>query len=215
MLGGAAVAAVMTGVPAALAANVKPSAARHVLPAAHAATPQAVVERFDTTLLKVMQQARELGYQGRYDTLAPVMSQAFDFAGMARVAAGPAWFKLTPAEQEAIVKAFERYSIATYAAQFDSYAGERFVTTAARSVPQGTMITAALEGGGDQPVTFGYLLHKAGGAWRIIDIYLNGTISQLAVRRSEFSSILARSGPDGLISRLDQKTEQLAQGTAS
>ena len=57
-----------------------------------------------------------------------------------------------------------------------------------------------------------YLLRSAQDKWRIIDVYLSGTVSQLAARRSEFSAVLRQSGVSGLIALLKQKTAQLANG---
>lgn len=202
----AAFAALVTALPAA--------AATPATPAEHPATPEAVVEQLDAALIRTMQASRRVDYQTRYQQLAAIMRQAFDFPDMARIATGAGWFGLTPAQKAAITNAFEGYSIATYVSDFNGYSGEHFVMGGRRDMPQGVMVTASLVSPGEQPVTFGYLLHKVGGAWRIIDIYLNGAISQLAVRRSEFSAVLAEAGPNGLIARLEQKTQQLAQGTS-
>jgi phospholipid transport system substrate-binding protein len=47
------------------------------------------------------------------------------------------------------------------------------------------------------------------GAWKVIDIYLEGTISQLAARRSEFVSVLQRDGADGLVELIERRTAAL------
>ena len=54
-----------------------------------------------------------------------------------------------------------------------------------------------------------YLMHQQDRSWRIADVYLTGTVSELATRRSEFTAILARQGVDGLVATLDRKTEML------
>lgn len=177
--------------------------------------PETVVGLFNATLLRIMQGAGRLGYQRRYDELSAVMHRAFDFSEMARIATGPAWAGFTAAEQEAVMQAFCRFSIATYVSEFNDYSGEEFEMAGRRDMPQGAMVSAKMTRPGQTAVTFGYLLHEVAGAWRIIDVYLEGTISQLAVRRSEFSSILARAGADGLVQRLAEKTRQLEQGATS
>ncbi len=181
----------------------------------HRASPEMMVDEFDTTLLDVMREGKRSGYQARYEALAAVMNATFDFAGMTRIAVGAAWAGLTSDQQRAIVSAFREYCIATYAAEFDAYSGEQFVTDGRRELPQGLLVTASLVAKADSPVKFGYLFHEVAGGWRVIDIYLNGTISQLAVRRSEFSSILARSGPEGLIHTLTDKAKALEEGARS
>jgi phospholipid transport system substrate-binding protein len=49
----------------------------------------------------------------------------------------------------------------------------------------------------------------AGGAWRVIDVYLSGTISELAARRSEFAGVLQSSGAAGLVTVLEQRSNGL------
>jgi phospholipid transport system substrate-binding protein len=59
-------------------------------------------------------------------------------------------------------------------------------------------------------VTVNYLMHDNGGAWQIADVYLDGTISELATRRSEFASILRTGGINGLIDTLNTKAARLS-----
>jgi phospholipid transport system substrate-binding protein len=54
-----------------------------------------------------------------------------------------------------------------------------------------------------------YLLRQDQGGRRISDVYLDGSISQLAVHRSEFHSILRREGVDGLVMALNRKVDLL------
>jgi phospholipid transport system substrate-binding protein len=157
-----------------------------------------------------MKDAKQIGYQGRFAALEAVMNDVFDFAGMTRAAVGPAWVNMSPDQKAAVVDAFRRYSIATYATQFDDYSGEQIQLADTSNPGQGTLVGTVLTTGKGDTIKFGYLLHKVGAAWRVIDIYLDGSISQLAVRRSEFRSVLSRSGPEGLVQLLDEKAKRLA-----
>jgi phospholipid transport system substrate-binding protein len=178
--------------------------------AGDAASPEAAVAQFDDALLKAMKSGRQLGYQGRYDTLAATMDATFDFEAMTRTAIGPRWVGLTPGDQRSLIDAFKRFSIATYADQFDSYSGEKFEITGKSNPPQGVLVATTMTPAKGDPVRFSYLMHQVGGEWRVIDIYVDGTISQLAVRRSEFAAVLTKAGPDGLRRLLDERTEKLA-----
>ena len=60
-----------------------------------------------------------------------------------------------------------------------------------------------------ETTTLNYLMHQNQGAWQISDVYLDGTISQVAVQRSEFSSILRREGVDGLVMALNRRVDLL------
>lgn len=174
------------------------------------AGPQAVVEGFHATLIEVMRNAQRLGVRGREARLRPVMESAFNLPAMARIAVGQPWTRMQPAEQQEITRAFSDWSIATFAHRFDGYSGERFEITGENTLPNGDRLVATrLVRTRDAPVQLNYLLRDFGGAWRIVDIYLTGTISELASRRAEFTTILRAGGAERLVSELRQRTDKL------
>jgi phospholipid transport system substrate-binding protein len=179
-----------------------------------AASPQDSVRSFYEVLLATMKNGRTLGQSGRYAALAPVVSGVFDVPSMARLAVGPSWASLTPGQQQQIVAAFGRYVSATYADRFDSYSGEQLVVTGDQPCTGGVIVETRILAVGSDPVTIDYLMRRNGGVWQIADVYLDGTISQLATQRSEFHSILARQGVDGLITTLNRKVDLLTSTAA-
>jgi len=167
------------------------------------------VERFHAALIGVMRDAQRLGVRGRYERLAPVMAQSFDLAAMARIAVGPPWTGLPPAEQATLTEAFTRWSIATYAARFDGFSGESFTTTGTQTQPNGDALvrTTLNRTGGQEPVLLSYLLR--GNPPRIVDIYLTGTISELASRRAEFTALIREGGAARIIQELQTRIARL------
>jgi len=157
-----------------------------------------------------MKHAQDLGVQGRYEKLAPAVRETFDSATMTRVAAGASWNKIPPDKQQALIEAFERMTTASYASQFAAYSGQQF-TVEPKATPRNAdvIVRSRLVPANGDPVTFNYLMRGSGADWKIEDVYLDGTISQLAVRRSEFSAILASDGPDGLLSKLKAQSDGL------
>jgi len=182
------------------------------VPAFAQAAAAEVVERFHAALIGVMRDAQRLGVRGRYDRLAPVMAQAFDLAAMARIAAGPPWTGFAPAEQAALTEAFTRWSIATYAARFDGFSGESFTTTGSQTQPNGDALirTTLNRTGGQEAVVLSYLLR--GNPPRIVDIYLTGTISELASRRAEFTALIREGGAERVTRELQGRTARLLGG---
>jgi phospholipid transport system substrate-binding protein len=167
------------------------------------------VRQFYDVLLTTMQSGPSLGQKGRYDKLAPAIGQAFDLAYMTRVAVGSAWSGLTEAQQREVTEAFRRYVVATYADRFSSFSGEKLQVLDEQLYNAGTMVKTRIVKSDGEPVAINYLLRQNAGAWQITDAYLTGTISELATRRSEFTSILRRQGIDGLIAMLNQKADTL------
>jgi phospholipid transport system substrate-binding protein len=188
-------------------------AAAAALPQNPQAGPQESVRSFYEVLLSTMKNARTLGQSGRYATLAPVVNNVFDVAAMARLAVGPGWDSLSPAQKQQLTLAFGRYVSATYADRFNSYSGEQLQVTGDEPYASGVIVETQIVRVGQQPVTINYMMRLHNGAWQISDVYLDGTISQLATQRSEFHSILAREGVDGLISALTHKVDLLTSNT--
>jgi phospholipid transport system substrate-binding protein len=178
--------------------------------AAAAATPRAVVEAFYGALLDVMKQATSLGFEGRYRRLQPAIEAAFNLPLMIRLAVGPPWNSLTPTQQSRLLEAFRRFTIATYASRFDGYDGEHFEVRGEAPAPAGgTMVETRLVPTKGDIVDLNYLLRQGDAGWQIIDVFLSGTISELATRRAEFTSVLGRDGADGLVKLLESKVAAL------
>jgi phospholipid transport system substrate-binding protein len=168
------------------------------------------VRAFYSTLLDTMRDGARLGPQGRYAKLAPAIAQNFDIPLMTRIAVGPEWNTLTPAQQAQVTQAFQRYVAAVYAERFDSYSGEQLKVTGEQTSPGGAVILSQIVKSDGDPVNINYLMRQNNGGWQIADVYLNGTISELATRRSEFSAILHAQGINGLIEALNSKAAALA-----
>ena len=172
------------------------------------------IRAFYDALLEVMKQADRLGIEGRYQKLAPVIGATFDLAAMTRIAVGPDWSALSPAQQAELIASFTRMTIATYANRFDGYSGERFEveqTTEERST--GRVVHTKLIPSGGEAVVLNYLMRGSGENWKIVDVYLTGTISELATRRAEFSSILRSGGATALIESLRRQADRQMQST--
>jgi phospholipid transport system substrate-binding protein len=180
-------------------------------PAYAAPDAKATIQAFDDALLDVMKNAAKLGYQGRYDKLTPVVEKTYNLPLMATLSVGgPQWTTLTPDQQAKIEKAFTELSIATYASRFDGYGGEQFQLTGESPASGGDdYVNTKLIRPKADAIDLNYRLRKDGDTWKIIDVYLSGTISQLANYRSEFSSTLREKGADGLIQLIDDKVAAL------
>jgi phospholipid transport system substrate-binding protein len=171
-----------------------------------AASGADTVRSFYGTLLDTMRNGPALGAQGRYARLAPAIRQHFDIPFMTQLAVGPEWNTLSSAQQGQVTQAFERYVAAVYAERFNSYSGEQLKVTGESSSPAGTVITSQIVKANGEPVHINYLMRDN----KIADVYLNGTISELATRRAEFSGILKTQGINGLITALNSKAAALA-----
>ncbi|MEE8394161.1 MAG: ABC transporter substrate-binding protein [Rhodospirillales bacterium] len=172
--------------------------------------PDAVIEDFHMELLTVMKAAESLGVKGRYNYLEPAMSEAFDLPRMIRIATGSYWKRTPPEKQKLLLEAFKRLSVSIYAVRFDGWSGQAFQTLGVRPGPRNTkLVETRILRPGDSPVAITYVMKESEGRWRITDVLLDNSISELAVRRSEYRRVLGSHGLDGLIAMLNRKASDL------
>jgi len=170
----------------------------------------APIRAFYDALLAAMKQAEQLGVRGRYDKLAPVIRSTFDLAAMTRIAVGPDWTTIPADQQATLLDSFARMTIATYANRFDGFSGQSFeIDPEVQPRNTGRIVRTKLVRPKEEPVTLNYLMRGTGDAWKVVDIYLSGTISELATQRSEFGAILKTGGPAALIESLREQIDKL------
>jgi phospholipid transport system substrate-binding protein len=182
----------------------------HGAPASSGDTVQGLYD----ALLSTMKNGRILGQSGRFTQLEPVIRRSFDIATMARLSVGASWAGLTEAQRQEMSESFGRYISAIYADRFDSYAGGRLEVTGEQPAPSGVMVKSQIVKASGEPVKVDYMMRRNGDGWLISDIYLDGAISEVATRRSEFAAVLKKDGIDGLIAALNRKADMLT-GTSA
>jgi len=193
------------------AADAPPAAGTPAVPAA--GTP--VVEKLHGVIVETMKEADALGYEGRYQRLEPALRATFDFDFMAEKAVGRHWRKLSEADQTRMRDVFARFTLATYARRFSGYTGERFDTHSEELAPRDTVFvrTQLVRPDGEESIEINYRLHETAAGWRVIDVLLRGTVSELALRRSEYSSVIKRDGFEALMTTLEEKIADLSAET--
>jgi phospholipid transport system substrate-binding protein len=175
------------------------------------ATAKQVVDKFQTELIAIMKNGKQLGYAGRYDKLSDPVSNSHDLTKIARIVVGKEWEKLSEAQQQKLVDVFVRLSIASYAHNFKDYSGESFVFDSEEETTRGGVVVhSRLIIPDDKPVKFDYMLKEKGDSWRIINIIANG-VSDLALKRSEYTAILQREGFDALIAKINEKIDNYSK----
>ncbi len=170
-----------------------------------------VIDHFHAALLDVMRSGESLGFDGRYARLEPAIARTVDQEFMARKSLGKAWRSLSKQDQQRWIDVFARLSVANYAERFSKYSGESFETIGSKPAPRDTVLVESKVILPDQDdVSLNYRMRNTDQGWRIVDIYLNGTVSELSLRRSEYSSAIERKGFESLMDALNQRFSDLS-----
>jgi phospholipid transport system substrate-binding protein len=174
----------------------------------------AAIRHLNTALLSAMKSGGQAGFSQRFQALAPAVDQAFDLPAVLAVSVGPGWASLPPDQQSRLLEAFRRYTVASYVANFDSYAGQSFVVSpntrdlgAGRVVVQSRIVPVS----GDA-TELDYVMQQTQAGWKVVDVLAAGSISRVAVQRSDFRHLLSNGGGGALLASLQRKTTDLSGG---
>ncbi|MDK9721552.1 MAG: ABC transporter substrate-binding protein [Rhodospirillales bacterium] len=180
---------------------------------------KAVVDSLHAAMLETMKAAQSgQNFQTRYAKLTPSLEKNYAFADMARIASGSHWASFSDDEKGKVAKAYARMSASTYAARLTGFSGERFETLGAEPLPapaQAVMVSSQIVRPADKPVPISYRVQQTADGLRIVDVYYDGAVSELATQRSQYLSILRDKGSVGLLARLNELADDLASGKAS
>lgn len=179
------------------------------------AAAKQVVEKLNVVLIDIMKNAKQLGYQGRYQKLEPVVKETHEFEAIAQIALGNHWKELNLEQKKQFVDKLTNLSVATYAAQFNDYGGEDFKYDSEQNMKSNRMMLPYnLTAPKEKPVKFEYILNAFNGKWVIINIVVDG-ISDLALKKAQYSSVIEREGFDSLMNKLGQKITDYANNNSS
>jgi phospholipid transport system substrate-binding protein len=172
----------------------------------------APVQRLDAALLVAMRAGQGTPFEQRYAALAPVVEQTFDLSAVLAGSVGLRWSGLPDDQKAQLLAAFRRYSVASYTASFDHFSGQTFqVLPAVRPVGNGEVIVQSKFISGDGSVTpLNYVMRNGPSGWKAVDVLAGGSISRVAVQRSDFRSLLESGGVLQLVAALQTKVANLA-----
>ena len=176
-------------------------------------TATKTVERLNAAIADILPKAEELGYAGRFERLKPVMGEAFDVDFMAEKSLGRHWKGLSDEQKKQWAAAFREFTIANYAANLDRNTGQRFELLGEEAAEHDTvLVRGRVVDPAAAPFDLNYRLHRTPKGPRIIDVQLKGTVSELALRRADFTSVIARDGFGALLTTIRSRIADLAAG---
>ena len=136
--------------------------------------------------------------------LRDLLIENFDLPLITRLVVGRYWRKANAAQKEAFMMVFEQHIVQVYTSQFGVYSDQRVeMRTVAARTDKDTIVGTEIMRQSDPPLRLDWLVRETNGSYKIIDLAAEG-VSMMTTKRSEFSSVIAREGIDGLINRLEQ-----------
>jgi phospholipid transport system substrate-binding protein len=179
------------------------------------ASATAAVEQLDDALLAAMKAGGSTPFDERYRALAPVIERVFDLDAVLAASIGLSWAGLPADQKAALATAFRRYTVSSYATSFNSYNGQSFqVSPTVRTLGNGeVVVNSRLQRADGSSVVLDYVMRRGPAGWQAVDVLTDGSISRVAVQRSDFRGLLSTGGTPALVAGLEHKVANLSGGT--
>jgi phospholipid transport system substrate-binding protein len=173
--------------------------------------PTVPIQALTDGLIAAMRAGKATPFRDRFHMLTPIVDRVFDLPGILRVSVGLRWGDVDATQQAILLKVFRGFTVASYVANFDSYDGQRFeIAPALRAIGTDQVVSTKFVPTAGDAARIDYVMHQEGTAWKVVDVLLDGTISRVAVQRSDFRGVLAHGGAPALIASLQRKVLDLA-----
>ena len=174
---------------------------------AHAATPEETITLFTDAILEAMDDEADSSMLDRYEIMYDGVGETFDLKVLARATINRVYWKTWSGEQQAdYAEMLHRYQSAVLADRFEPGSDISFTIDNTIDAPRGTKIVeTSIIRDDDDDIGLDYRLVKRSDRWRIIDIYLDSKISEVAMRRSEYSAVVRDEGYDALMTALEDQ----------
>ncbi len=180
------------------------------------AGPAAPIAAVNDGLLQIMHAGRATPFDKRVAILGPIMQNSFDLPLILQNSVGPVkWAAIPEAQKTELMDVFTQFTVASYVANFDSFSGEKITTSSdVRHVGRDVVVPTRIIGTAGDTTRLDYVMRELNGAWKVVDILLDGSISRVAVTRSDFRGLLGQGDASKLIESLRGKVASLAAGNA-
>jgi len=178
----------------------------------HAGTETRVVDQLQDGLVNILHNSPDSASGGRSTALGNLLSETFDINTMGAIAVGLETYRAwSPEQRQRFLEAFARFMVASHANRLEGTADKSFEIEGSEDAQSNRKIVhARYVRAGHDPVSVDYLVQMTKNGWRILDVYLDGTVSLLALHRSEFTSVLRNEGFDGFIAAMNAKADELS-----
>ncbi len=180
------------------------------------ASPSAPVKELLDALIAAMKMPDTATFKQRFAALAPVVDRTFDVPATLQSAVGPRWTSLDAAQQARLLDVFRKFTVARYVDNFSEHNGEQLeVLPESRSVGEDQVVATQIVPPNGDAVRIDYVMRRGPAGWRAVDVLLNGSISQVAVQRSDFRALISPGDASRLIESLQKKVADMSGGTLS
>lgn len=155
---------------------------------------------------------KSMPLQRRIDAFRALFLEGFDVPTIAQFVMGRAWPRATEEQRQTYLRVFEEVTLLTWALRFNEYAGETLKLDKTRAEGRVAFVDSQVIRPGRDAVRVQWRIERPRGAYKILDIAVEGS-SMAVAQRADYSAVLQQGNGkvDALIAALNTKLAQLEQ----
>ena len=134
-----------------------------------------------------------------------IVSNIFDYEKMIRIIYGRNWKKIEINKQNELKKIFLDYMSYNYTKRFSNIKQLDFKIINNNLIENKILVNSLLIIDNNEKIKISYLCNSDSKIEKIFDVIIDGSISEISTKKSEFSKLIKSGGPDGLIEALESK----------
>ena len=163
------------------------------------------------TISKLHQGLKKISGQnvGIYNTTKKLITETYDTEKMLKMIIGDSWKNLNNEIRKEIINVFEEYIAKNYIKRFSKIKNLQFSSLEEKKIGTYKIVKSNLIFGNAEKVSISYLLSLKRQEWKIFDVLLAGSVSEVATKKSEFGSFIKKNNINLLIDALKKKNKEL------
>ena len=131
-----------------------------------------------------------------------VIKNSYDLEKMGKMIIGVDWKQMDANTQKEFINVFNRFISVNYLRRFNKINELNFEHQTVTVIEDKFRLARVTLTADNEKIKIDYLLGLKNEKWKIFDVLLDGSISEIATKKSDFKKIIREEGVDGLLKNL-------------
>ena len=136
-----------------------------------------------------------------------VVKNSYDLEKMGKMIIGVDWKQIETKLKEDFINVFKRFISANYFRRFNRINDLDYEYQTVRVIGDKFRLAGVILIADNERIKIDYLLALKNDQWKIFDVLLDGSISEIATKKSDFKKIINEEGVSGLIKNLSVRNQ--------
>ena len=136
-----------------------------------------------------------------------VVKNSYDLEKMGKIIIGVDWKQMNKKTRKEFVNVFKRFISVNYFRRFNKINELNFEHQTVTNIEDKFKLARVILTADNEKLKIDYLLGFKNEKWKIFDVLLDGSISEVATKKSDFKKIIKEEGVSGLVKNLSIRNQ--------